>query len=114
VVEYGILGPLEVRLPEGVVSPASSAQRLALSLLLVEAGRVVPADRLIEELWGDEPPADPAAALRNQLSRLRRVLGPAAADLVTEAGGYRLRLERPQLDAGRFEELLAAARQADG
>jgi predicted ATPase/class 3 adenylate cyclase len=87
---------------------------LALTVLLLEAGRVVATDRLIEELWGDELPVDPAAALRNQLSRLRRVLGPAAADLVTEAGGYRLRLERPQLDAARFEELLVSARQANG
>jgi predicted ATPase/DNA-binding SARP family transcriptional activator len=114
VVEYGILGPLEVRLPDGVVSSLSSAQRLALSVFLVAAGRVVATDRLIEELWGDEPPADPAAALRNQLSRLRRVLGPASADLVTEAGGYRLGLERSQLDAGRFEELLGSARQGKG
>ena len=113
-VEYRILGPLEVRLPDGVVSPASSAQRLALSVLLVEAGRTVATDRLIEELWSDAPPADPAAALRNQLSRLRRVLGPAAADLVTEAGGYRLGLERLQLDANRFEDILASARQANG
>lgn len=114
VVEYGILGPLAVRLPDGVVTPASWAQRLALSVLLVEAGRVVPADRLIEELWGDGPPDDPAAALRNQLSRLRRVLGPAAADLVAAAGGYRLRLERRQLDAARFEDLLASSRRTNG
>lgn len=113
-VEYGILGPLEVRLPDGVVTPTSSAQRLALTVLLVDAGRVVSADRLIEALWGDAPPADPAAALRNQISRLRRALGPAAADLVTSAGGYRLRLERRQLDAARFEDLLASSRQTDG
>ncbi len=114
-VQYGILGPLEVQLPDGaVVSPPSPAQRLALSVLLVEAGHLVPADRLIEELWGDEPPADPAAALRNQLSRLRRALGPAAADLVAAPGGYRLHLKPAQVDAARFEELLASAREATG
>ena len=112
-VEYRMLGPLEVRGPDGVVVSTSAGQRLLLALLLV-AGDVVSADRLIDALWGDAPPADPAAALRSQLARLRRVLGPAARDLVAEGGGYRLWVKPGQVDADRFEDLVAAARRAGG
>ena len=52
-------------------------QRLLLAMLLVNANRTVPAVRLIDELWGADLPADPRAALRTQVSRLRRALGPA-------------------------------------
>ena len=73
-----------------------------------------PRAALIDELWGDALPADPPAALRTQISRLRRALGPAGGSLVTADGGYRLRLQRGQLDAARFEDALAAATQATG
>ncbi len=113
-VQYGILGPLEVRLPDGTTVALTAAQRLVLSVLLFASQGVVSADRLIDELWRDHPPADPARALRSQVSRLRRLLGPAAPDLVASAGGYRLRVERSQLDATRFEEVTAAARRSGG
>jgi DNA-binding SARP family transcriptional activator len=113
VVEYLMLGPLEVRGPDGMVVSTSAGQRLLLAVLLV-AGDVVSSDRLIDALWGDAPLADPAAALRSQLARLRRVLGPAARDLVAVGGGYRLRVEPGQVDAARFEDLVAAARRAGG
>src|SRR5580700_12088524 len=83
-------------------------------MLLLEANRLVPAHRLIDELWGEALPADPPAALRTQVSRLRRALGPADGSLVTADGGYRLRLQRRQLDAARFEDALAAASQTAG
>ena len=114
VLRYGLLGPVEVRTEAGVVRPRSRSQRLVLAVLLVDANRVVPAERLVEELWGDDLPDDPAGALRTQVSRLRRALGPAAADLITEEGGYRLRVERGALDAARFEDLVAEAAKGDG
>jgi predicted ATPase/DNA-binding SARP family transcriptional activator len=86
-------------------------QRLLLAHLLVERGRVVPSDRLVDTLWGDDLPSDPAAALRSQVARLRRLL-PAGA-VSWSAGGYRLDLDRSQLDATRFEDLVAAALDAD-
>ena len=95
-------------------SDGSARQRLVLSVLLLGASRMVPAGRLIDELWADALPADPPAALRTQISRLRRALGPAARDLTTADGGYRLRLQRHQLDATRFEDALAAATQVSG
>jgi DNA-binding SARP family transcriptional activator len=112
--EYGLLGPLEVRVDDRAVPLASARQRLVLVMLLLAAGQLVPAARLIDELWGESLPADPPAALRTQVSRLRRALGPAGASLVTASGGYRLSLRRDQLDAARFEDALAAAADADG
>lgn len=111
---YGLLGPLEVRTGDTAIRPSSYMQRLLLAVLLVDANRVVPADRLVEELWGDALPTDPASALRTQVSRLRRVLGPGAADLGTEAGGYRICLESGQLDAAAFEDLVTRARETEG
>jgi predicted ATPase/DNA-binding SARP family transcriptional activator len=109
---YGLLGPVEVRSDGRAVELTSASQRLVLAMLLLEANRLVPAHRLIDELWGEELPADPPAALRTQLSRLRRALGPAGGSLVTADGGYRLGLERHQLDATRFEDALAEVSQA--
>ena len=111
---YGLLGPVEVRVDDRAVELSSASQRLVLAMLLLAAGQLVPADRLIDELWGEALPRDPPAALRTQISRLRRALGPAGGSLVTAAGGYRLSLQRRQLDAARFEDALAAATQADG
>src|SRR5580704_8415353 len=111
---YGLLGPVEVRADDRAVELTSASQRLVLAMLLLEANRLVPAHRLIDELWGEALPADPPAALRTQVSRLRRALGPAGGSLVTVNGGYRLSVQRGQLDAARFEDALAAATQAAG
>ena len=111
---YGLLGPLEVRVDDRAVELTSASQRLVLAMLLLGASQLVPADRLMDELWGEALPRDPPAALRTQISRLRRALGPAGGSLVTAAGGYRLSVQRHQLDAARFEDALATATQAAG
>ena len=80
-VRYGILGPLSVATDSGPIRMASRAQRLLLAVLLVEANRVVSADRLADELWADDVPSDPAGALRTQISRLRKVLPPPPRQL---------------------------------
>ncbi len=108
-VEYGLLGPLEVRAGDGRIRPSGDRQRLVLAVLLLRADRLVSSELLVEELWGDALPVDPANALRTHISRLRRVLGDAGADLVTEPGGYRLRVSPEQIDARRFEHLLRRA-----
>jgi DNA-binding SARP family transcriptional activator len=110
VLRYRVLGPLEVADEGGLINVPSAQQRLLLSMLLVEAGRTVPASSLIEELWRGRLPGDPAAALRTQVSRLRRRLGTGASDLVTEAEGYRLQVVPDCLDAAVFERLLAESR----
>jgi len=114
VLEYGLLGPIEVRASGRAVELAGANQRLVLAMLLLGAGQPVPADRLMDELWGEALPRDPPAALRTQISRLRRALGPAAGGLVAVGGGYRLSLQRDQLDTARFEDGLAAAAHAAG
>ena len=106
-VRYGILGPLALNCDAGPVRVGSRLQRILLAVLLVEANRPVPADRLAYELWGDRLPRDPSGALRSQVSRLRKILPQGS--LVTEESGYRLQIGPEQLDATRFEDLLAAA-----
>src|SRR5579859_5394868 len=113
-VEIRLLGPVEVVDDAGaVVALASARQRLLVAGLCVRAGDVVAADTLVELLWGDALPADPAAALQSQMSRLRRRLGPAAA-IATVPGGYRF--ANPGIvDVVRFRRLLERARRgADG
>jgi DNA-binding SARP family transcriptional activator len=85
--------------------------RALLALLLVAGGRVVPAERLAEELWGGCPPPGAAGTLRSHVSRLRAVLRPDAR-LVARGGGYALAAEPGLLDAARFERLGGAGRDA--
>ncbi|HEX3211029.1 MAG TPA: BTAD domain-containing putative transcriptional regulator, partial [Actinomycetota bacterium] len=108
--EFGILGPLEVRDGSGLVRVPGVKERALLVDLLVHAGRVVSADRLVEDLWGDEPPGKPANALQGRVSALRRALGPGGSGLVvTSPPGYRLVVEPGWVDAARFEGLVGQA-----
>jgi predicted ATPase/DNA-binding SARP family transcriptional activator len=107
---YRVLGPLEVADGHQLIRIPSTQQRVLLAMLLADAGRTVSADRLIDELWADCLPSDPAAALRTQVSRLRRRLGAGANRLITEEHGYRLDVEADQVDARLFERLLAEGR----
>ena len=81
-----------------------------LALLVLEAGRVVPAG-LIEEVWRGRPPRGAAATLRSYVSRLRGVLAPEAA-LGARGGGYVLGVDPGAVDAVRFERLAAAGQTA--
>ena len=86
--EFGILGPLEVRDGAALVRVPGAKERALLADLVVNAGRVVSADRLVEDLWGDVPPGNPANTLQGRVSALRRALGPAGAGrLVTSPPG---------------------------
>jgi DNA-binding SARP family transcriptional activator len=108
VLEFKILGPLEVVGPEGPVTLGGQRPRALLALLLIHAGEVLSTDRIIEELWGEQPPANAKAGLHNFVAQLRRVL-PSDV-LVTRPPGYLLRIEPDQLDLTRFEHLVADAR----
>jgi predicted ATPase/DNA-binding SARP family transcriptional activator len=111
--EFGILGPLEVRNGEAAVRVPGAKERALLADLLVNAGRVVSADRLVEDLWGEDPPGNPANTLQGRVSALRRALGPGASRrLVTSPPGYRLDTGPEQVDAARFERLVAEAAAA--
>src|SRR5688572_18707683 len=108
--EFRILGPLEVCAADGLVRLPGVKERALLADLLVHAGRVVSADQLIEDVWRDDPPANPANTLQGRVSALRRALGPQGAGLVvTSPPGYRLTVAPDAVDATRFERLVAEA-----
>ena len=108
---FGILGPLEVILDGRVVAVGGPKPRALLGLLLVHADETVSAERLIEDLWDEDPPRSAASTLQTYVSQLRRQLG---ADVVeTVAGGYRLRVDREALDARRFEDCLSGLDRDD-
>ena len=106
--EYDLLGPLEVRSDGRTIAVGHGKQRALLAVLALNAGRVVPAERLIDELWGDEPPATAATALQVYVSRLRKSLGEGAIE--TRAPGYLL---QGDVDVRRFDELVSEARRSE-
>lgn len=109
--EFRILGPLEV-VEHGRALPLGGArQRTLLALLLTRANEVVSADRLIDELWGAQPPRTAANALQYHVSQLRKALAPYEA-IVTQEPGYVIRIGQDELDLLRFEMLVEEARQA--
>ncbi len=88
---------------------------MLLAALVLEANRAVSTDRLVEALWGDEAPTKPLTSLRACISNVRKVLPPAGDGepaLVTEPGGYRLRVDDDALDVARFDRSVDEARTA--
>ena len=116
--EFRILGPLEV-LEEGRSLPLGGPrQRAVLAVLLLHANEVVSSERLIDELWGEEPPKTADATLRVYVSQLRKTLesrGSGAGKrqvLESRARGYLVRLGADDLDLTRFERLFEQGREA--
>ncbi len=106
--EIRILGRLEVVDDGRDLTPARPKQRALLAVLLLHANEVVASDRIIDTLWGRDPPGTALTALHGHVSALRKLLGH---DLIeTHAPGYLLRLDPGHTDAGRFESLLELAR----
>lgn len=115
--QFRVLGPLEVIDDHGrPLAIAGGRQRTLLARLLVAGGETVPAERLIEAVWGDALPADPSNTLQQAIAQLRRAIEPdrerraPARLLVREGGGYRLDLDGHHLDAARFTAELAEGR----
>jgi len=112
---FAVLGAFRVDRDGAEVDLGPRLQRTLLAILVVEAGHVVPVDRLLDLLWRDEPPAAAIASVQAYISQLRRVLEPDRAPraparvLVTQDPGYVLRVADSQVDALRFQAL---ARQA--
>ncbi|MFI6484893.1 BTAD domain-containing putative transcriptional regulator [Nonomuraea sp. NPDC050663] len=109
--QISLLGPVAATPDDASpVDIPGTRLRMLLARLALEAGRPVPADSLIDAIWGEEPPAGAASALHGLVSRLRRALGGAeTVELV--AGGYRLPLRPDDVDVHRFEQLAAQARR---
>ena len=102
-VEYRVLGPLEVSVDGRPARLGAPKQRATLVLLLCRPNIVVPASRLIDGLWGDDPPGSAANLVQGYVSGLRKALGKEAIE--TRGAGYVVRVEPGALDLQRFEEL---------
>src|SRR5262245_36132382 len=110
--EFAILGPLRVGGSDGAIELKAAKQRSLLAILLLShRDDGVPMPRLIDVLWGDDPPATATKALQVYVSQLRRALGPENP-IVTRASGYAIEIEPEQLDLARFERLAARASSA--
>ena len=108
--EFRILGPVEVARGDTLIPLGGGRQRALLALLLLEDGRAVTADWLVDELWqGDPPPG--ASTLPSYISRLRTVLG-SEATIENTTSGYRLNISSEQIDARQFERLVIEGRAA--
>jgi DNA-binding SARP family transcriptional activator/basic membrane lipoprotein Med (substrate-binding protein (PBP1-ABC) superfamily) len=106
--EIGLLGPLEVRYDGEDVALGGAKQRALLAILLLRAGTVVTIERLIDDVWGDNPPPSAAHSLEAYVSRLRQLLGSRGLSLTRRGAGYCLELEDAVvLDVRRFEPLAA-------
>ena len=105
--EVRLLGPVQVVRSGREAGLGGPRPRAVLALLVLEAGRVVPAGRLVEEVWRGSPPPGAAKTLRSYISRLRALLTPDAA-LAARGGGYVLGADPDLVDAVRFERLAGA------
>lgn len=117
-IEFRLLGPVTVHdgaTGAGVV-PSGPKQRALLAALVVHAGERLPVDRLVEELWGDRPPADAPNALQTHIARLRRLLRsgcvPEHERISTLPTAYLLTLRHASTDVARFTRLSAQGRAA--
>ena len=109
-VEFRVLGSIEVfEEGNGSITLGGPKQQAVLAHLLLRANHLVPADVLIDEVWGEEPPVTARNALQSYASHLRKALGPER--LEGSRAGYRLRAEPSELDATRFQSLVRDARR---
>jgi DNA-binding SARP family transcriptional activator len=110
-VEFRLLGPLEARAPDGPVPLGGTKQRALLALLLLDANRMVTRERLIDGIWGDDPPPSAVKGVQLYVSNLRKLL-PSGA-IVTRPSGYALEVDPADVDLVRFERLVAEARASE-
>jgi DNA-binding SARP family transcriptional activator/tetratricopeptide (TPR) repeat protein len=115
---FAVLGPVRAWRDDTELELGTPQQRAVLAILLLRRGRTATAEELVDALWGEEPPARAMTALRTYASRLRGVLEPERVArqkptvMVSEAGGYALRLPRAALDLTTFEDHATTAEQA--
>ena len=110
---FRLLGPLEIRAGEDWRGIGAPKWRSVLATLLIHPGQIVPADVLINEVWGDAPPAKATNLISIYVLRLRRLLGDTDSTLlVTRAPGYQLRVGPADTDAQLFETMVRDGRRA--
>ncbi len=117
VLDFNVLGPLEVCDGDRALHLGPPKQRAVLAVLLLEAGRVVSTDALVDRLWGEAPPARAVGALQAYVHNLRRILEPGRpararpSMLASKACGYVLNVDPEHHDAVRFERLVREGEQ---
>jgi DNA-binding SARP family transcriptional activator len=109
-VDCRILGPLNVSREGHPLDLGGHRQKVLACLLLIRANEVISAEQIIDVLWGESPPATARKALQVYISRLRRILGRGV--LETRHPGYLIRVQDSELDAQRFERLVAQGKHA--
>jgi DNA-binding SARP family transcriptional activator len=105
-----ILGPLEADAGSGPIPLGGAKQRAVLANLIVRANELIPAETLVDELWGEEPPERARSIIQTYISNLRRALGGDRIEW--RPPGYVLRVDRSELDAARFDSLVREAKKA--
>ena len=108
--EFRVLGPIEAVTDDGPVALGAPKQRALLGLLLLNANEVLSRERLIDELWGEEPPRSAVQSLQVYVHGLRQILGSDRIE--THGTGYRLPIRRGELDLDRFERLVERGSEA--
>jgi DNA-binding SARP family transcriptional activator/tetratricopeptide (TPR) repeat protein len=115
--EFRVLGPVSVWLTDRQADAGNARQRAVLAVLLLELGRVVPLDVLIERVWGENPPRSARNLVYGYVGRLRRLVALAedpAATLHRRRDGYLMQTEPDHVDVDRFRRLVAEATAVAG
>ena len=110
--EVRLLGDVALLADGHPLDLAGTRQRSVLALLVLNRNRAIATELLADRLWPDEQPLTAIQTIQVYVSRIRRVLGPAAGRLTSSATGYSLAVADDELDAARFERGLRQAREA--
>ena len=114
VIDVQLLGPVEANVEGRPVPLGPTKQRALLAMLALNANAIVPVDRLLDGLWGEERPPTAAKMVQLYVSQLRRLVVGTDAEIVTHGRGYELRMRPDAVDAARFERLVEQAGGDDG
>ena len=107
--EFRLLGPVEAWADDRSVDVGHARQRCVLTIMLLEAGHLVPTGLLIDRVWGHDPPNGALNVLYGYVTRLRKALGPYGCPPAKGRGGYQLDIDPDTVDVHRFRRLLAEA-----
>ena len=107
-----LLGPPRIQVAGEAIDLGGPRQEKLLTVLVLEADRVLPVEALVDALWDEDPPATARRQVHNAVSELRRRLGPAREVVVSNRYGYRACVSARNVDVHRFRELVAVAGRA--
>ena len=110
-VEIRLLGPFEVVRNGSAIGLGTRKQRAVLALLALEPNSPIPTERLIDALWGEDPPASARAVLQTYVAGLRKGLDGTGIEVATRGPGYALEVDAASVDAERFRALVGEARE---